>query len=461
MSNTPKTSSGSKVIPSSKPTYIKNKIDNVIHYARISTNNVDQISSLQNQMDILRESKDFDDKTLTADIVGVSNGMSNKLKTQILKLNKPTIYVTAIDRLTRDIGDVRFIRQHVGKIVTLRDNKTYDANKDWHQILDMLVPAVDEIDKIKERFQSTKNLKRKQSTPNELVLAAKQRVIAVNKLVCSVIEKTKAPKKNKQFDNTKFVNDIGTMIQLMQCIASYSDWNKLSAITDKYGGFRIGSHYGISKYATDFSGRMHIMKSDLIGYVIRIFDKNDFELDSYLFREFINSHINYGKKLILGDDDINSDDEINTDDDLDKITQTLLKISLNKNTQKVLSKKDLEQFESITNKMKNAVNMKMTNADEDDDEGIKPTTVKKVKSSGNSGTKLSATTNIHSESKIKKASGVQSSISKNTKSDTKKDAIVAKQNVTTKINKNQIFYDSSDMDSDSDSDDDRRKKSKK
>lgn len=331
---------------------MNNKMNNIIHYARVSTNSVEQIGSLQNQINMLKTENNC---VLVSEVASASKGMTSTIKNKILENQnpKPHIIVTAIDRLSRDIADINFIRQHVEKITTLHDNVTYEVKKDWQKIVPYLVSAVDEIDKIKERFASTKHIKRKKSTIQELIINAKQRVLSIDKIICSTIPKTK----NQTFYH-ELIAKIGEMIQTMQYLETSRDWNNISTISNKYGGFKISNDYNIDRYIEnkyeDGCG-FHILKNDITMYVCRIFNKHSIELDKYLIKEYINSHINYGKRLLLNDDsDIPTDDYVDTDD-IDKITQALLTISLNKNTQKLLNKNEILQIENIAKKIKQSV----------------------------------------------------------------------------------------------------------
>jgi hypothetical protein len=321
----------------------------IILYARVSSNNYEQITSLQNQMDLLSnfsKGKRYNPQSFVAisDVISASNGMSSKLRDHITNNpEKSTVVVTAMDRLTRDVTDIKFIRSHIGTIITVNDNTQYDGYKDWKDILKLIVAATDEIDKLRDRVRATKHMKRKRCSDEELALNAERRSRAVNRLISSRI--------SIKHKNNKLIDDVAEMIQLSQKLTSLADWNKVSKISKKYGGFYIRSDFPkiIDEKPDENEISHHLTKSVITEYVQRIFCKSDVTLDENMTKEFINANINLGKKrATLGDRQ-----ELDTDDEIAELTNSLIKISLNKNIKKILDKKDIKIIQNISDKVTN------------------------------------------------------------------------------------------------------------
>ena len=334
----------------------------IILYARVSTKSFDQLTSLQNQTSTLSDYAKVNsyNTTMLSETVSVSNGMTKKLKSLIIekfeKLNKKvTLIVTAIDRITRNVTDIQFIKSHVQTIIMIRgDLVVFDTKKDWRTILNLIADATEEIDVIKDRAIASNNLKRKRSV-RELCLNAELRSVNVKTLLHDLASGIDE-KINIAIDN------IATMIQKAQSLQTQQDWEAISTVSDMYSGFLFTDLYKTYNYENIPT---HIKKNELKDYVQQMFSNLSFDVDQHILSEFINANINFGKKKYLMNTNVVAPD----DNELLEITNTLLKISLNKNTKKLLSTTEIKQIENISKKIQHSMqNISCDSNDDSDDD---------------------------------------------------------------------------------------------
>lgn len=318
---------------------------NHILYARVSSNSGDQIRSLKNQIDIL-ENKITENKwknyILLSDVKSASDGMSAQLKETILDMvDKAHLVVVEMDRLTRDIADIKFIKNHVEYITVINDNKTYYVKSDWKSILDMLVSAHEEIEKIKKRLRHSYHLQKRPTSDAQKYVAAKKRSMEINNLISNKKIKT-------------VVEDVSKMISLSQNLKTKKDWSTFAHIYSKYDTLSIKDTYRGTINNLNNDSFYHIPRSDITDYVTYIFDNLDIELDRNILKEYINANINLGRKLIYANDE--SDPE-SSDDQLSNLVNSLFKLSINDNVKKMLKEDDMNKLKKITKKLNNVMDL--------------------------------------------------------------------------------------------------------
>lgn len=325
----------------------------LISYSRVSTKNVDQLQSLHNQLIILnsffkKNCPNANNIIKLSDTRSVSNGLTDKLKKVILE-NKSRgniieIYLTAIDRLTRNIPDIDFIKKNIDVVTVIgRETISYNVKTDWKIILNFIASATEEIDKIKERIASRVSCKRKRSNINDLISNAQLRCNNILNLIVNGHEGVDA----------HIIESIGVFVFLSQNIKSDDDWEIISSMTRKYGNFIIADDYrGI-----DFSKAKHLSRNDVMIYVKKILDFQMYNFDENIVRAFVNAYINFSKKMNLTTQQIdehnehNEQDEQNEDynnfNDGDNEIDELINAFMNLNVEKRVNL--VKKFKSIEN----------------------------------------------------------------------------------------------------------------
>ncbi|NBX74990.1 MAG: hypothetical protein EBQ92_00340, partial [Proteobacteria bacterium] len=224
-----------------------------------------------------------------SDTISVSDGLSENLKNVILENKslgkKVEVYLTAIDRLTRNVLDVPFIKKYIDVIVVVGSENVliYDVTKEWKTIQNFISSATKEIDRLKERVSSRMNCKRKRSNNSDLVSSAQVKSNTINNLLA---------KGYSDVDNDT-INNIASMIILCQNIKSYDDWKKISDILHKYGNFSIMDDYLDIVHNPVYD---HLSRNDIMYYVKKIFEKQSYNFDENIIKAFVNANINLGKK---------------------------------------------------------------------------------------------------------------------------------------------------------------------
>ena len=310
--------------------------NNTIFYARVSSNSSEQIRSLQNQLQLLNNyKKKYTNNIVISEVISISDGMSNKIKKEILKYDNVNIIVTHMDRLTRNISDINFIKNNIKYILVLSEQKTYNVNTDWKQILNLTISSTEEIEKIKKRIKSSESLRKRKYEPDEIIISAKKRCIEIN----NIISKKK---------NSKIFDDIAEMIKISQNLQNCSDWDQFSNISKKYKGESIEKNYHKILDNFDDTISYHIPRKDIYQYVEYIFNKLNIKLDINILKEFVNAHINLGKKCAIHD-------SIYPENEISKIASILLNMTYDTNIKNILNINELYQLKNIANKLNNVI----------------------------------------------------------------------------------------------------------
>ena len=125
-----------------------------ISYARISTGNTSQLSSLGNQVKKLKELKRCE---IITHVGSGDDEFSDELKNKILSVynnkNDVRINIIAFDRLTRNFKDLDFLKRYVRYVYVSDDNRTYDLKIEIDQVALRVAKCVQELDIIRGRFR--------------------------------------------------------------------------------------------------------------------------------------------------------------------------------------------------------------------------------------------------------------------------------------------------------------------
>ena len=304
-----------------------------IPYARISTNNPSQLTSLGNQYDDLQAHG-----TVITDINSVGDGMTQNLKNNILKYKnkkKIELIVLSIDRISRDISDIKFIRDNISFITETREKRRYNVKDEWKIILQSLVTANDELDQIKKRAVK-ENIKRKREIENNedeefmdnnefLKEKARNRC----KISLKNLSKIGIDKKI-----SKVLEDI---IRRSQYINSRKDWDEISKLSLSINGPDLRkNYYNIYKsYSKSVNTIYRLTKPDVIDLINNIIGP---KYNSTFTNEFINANIH----LIR-----NTTEKVDTNN-IDNLVKSIKKIKLEKKKEsKVLDA--IKEFMDVDN----------------------------------------------------------------------------------------------------------------
>lgn len=253
-------------------------------YARVSTNNSEQLVSLSNQIKALKE---FGNRQTTEvmyidEVLSISNGMSESLKKTIKDYKIRHLVVNRMDRLTRTVTDISFIKNNISTIYTLSDRKFYKTtlSDDIKAIMDLQLDSEKEISIMKERNKPNKKRTRDDL---ERLECSKKRVIIVNSLMREQI-------------CGEMLKDLANFIEKSQYLISEEDAKIISNIYFKYTKKHIYDFYKKNNYEKN---NYHITKPDVITYVNDMIESKNIEINANIMKEFINALINLGKKKAM------------------------------------------------------------------------------------------------------------------------------------------------------------------
>lgn len=277
----------------------------VLTYGRVSTPDADQIQSLFNQEVILKK---YSKSHNIIEVRSVSKGMTKKCKEVILKLkednpnSKLFLVVTAIDRLTRNVNDIEFLRNNIAYIQVHRENnRVYDVKKEWNLIANQVANAEMELEKIRERCKQGKSLELGENSESmdaehgsedmniskrksENDLSRIERLLTSSKKRCMTIDNVL----KKIGINNNDISQLDTLICDSQGILGESEWKKISKLSRKMGGSNI-----IEDYKPDNETLYHIPRRDIHNYVMDIINKRyTGKIDEIYIKQLVNSRLN-------------------------------------------------------------------------------------------------------------------------------------------------------------------------
>ncbi len=269
----------------------------MIGYARISSNT--QTQSLSQQISDLKAAGVVN---VISDIGTVRDGMLKSL-TQSLQTgninvdkigDKIDLYVTSIDRITRNVKDVGILSEYVENIYVVRENDSdnnsssssnnkytrYYTIQDITNIVDEISSAHQEILTFSKRTQRSFAQSSSRPTNSKMVYAEKVRLanIRVN-TICNIFASNGI--------SSKYIDNIRLFIQQSQQLESLLDWNMISAFTQQID-IDIKALY--PKYIN--TGVLtRLSRKDVYNYASQMFLKNakNVMLSATLIKEFVNA----------------------------------------------------------------------------------------------------------------------------------------------------------------------------
>lgn len=309
-----------------------------ICYARISTNNPDQYVSLNNQINSIAKFIKTNKIKNTINIVeskSISNEMSKKVRELCVKHEKVNIIVTSLDRLSRNVSDLNFIKKHVDKIYVINDKKVYNPRTDWKELINSNISSMEEIEKIKFRIKQNP-LKRKR-TDEEIILHTKMRCANIYSIL------------KEKYDEA-FLEDLCDFIRKSQNFNSLEELEELDTLYYGYSHKELESLYKNCNFDLN---SYHITRNDLCGFIKNIFQyqKLNFSEDDPILKEFINANINYARKNIDNIDDINGENSDEENTEVMEVTENLKKLLSNNELSKKLGKNDINYMSKMLEKL--------------------------------------------------------------------------------------------------------------
>lgn len=270
--------------------------DTILYYARVSTNHIDQLKSLKNQLFLFEHYKQHysnsNNNIITeSDVCSVGEGLCDKIKTIIINNSKKiSIIVTHFDRLTRNVKDMKFLNEHVNNIYLIDENKLYNTKKDYAKLFKLANDANIELNQIKKRAIRTHFTKRPRDNQDQdlniLVDNAKKRCVEVSNLL---FEK----------NNKRLQSDLSKAIIISQNISNISDLKKCSNIFKKYSGYSIFNEYYNSISNNELKNiQTYIKKKEIKDFIQSIFSKQHISANENFTNEFLKASINLGKKIM-------------------------------------------------------------------------------------------------------------------------------------------------------------------
>jgi hypothetical protein len=262
-----------------------------ISYARISSGNTSQLSSLGNQF---KKLKDLERGEITTHVGSGDDEFSDSLKNKILgaynNKNDVRINIIAFDRLTRNFKDLDFLKRYVRYIYVLDDDRTFDLKIEIDQVAFRVAKCVQELDTIRNRFcrnRESRKRSRDESENNEShVIATKKRCLSVsNNMKISGLSDIKL----KELEN---------FVRLSQKLNSLKKWKEMFALM-KNLGFDAKEIKEIKEKYEKYINKntdYNIQKKDLIELVSNIVQKNNSDSNEIFINQFVNSNMKYGKQ---------------------------------------------------------------------------------------------------------------------------------------------------------------------
>lgn len=316
--------------------------EQVIFYARVSTNSVDQLESLKHQIDALNafmKKNKYSNSILIKEIQSISGGMSLTLKTAIKKdFNKVSLVVMNFDRLIRDFSDIKFLKDNVKNITAVNENKNINMETDWKELVPYVTSSIEELDKLKLRLNQYNGTKKRERSAEEHMVNSQKRLHTLAGIISE----------NKYND---IVSNISRMIQKSQNLTSKNDWKDIANIASEFGESSILKDYKneIEKQNNGEEIRYTITRPDIFEYVKNIFDYLHIKIDDFMLKNYVNANITLGKKIVKYGEISNFDlKEKQINNNLDDIVDILNKISTT-NLDGILSPEEIEKIKSISN----------------------------------------------------------------------------------------------------------------
>jgi hypothetical protein len=277
---------------------LRSKIVN-IPYARTSTGNTDQLSSLGNQCKLL---KDYCKLNAIVHCNSGKEEFPDELKNAVLnetkKNNDVRIVVTSFDRLTRNFKDLHFIQYNVKYIYVLDENKEYNVKNQLYELSQkvtscslVLQEKSDKAIKV-ARLQKLSGQKRQRCDENEKEIEREFNLRRRCRLVANNLCNDGVPK--------KIVDDLVKLIDTSQNLDSLEKWNSMFNLLKNLNFNPNTTKKNYEKYLNEYKNNnkdtnqiYRIEKSEINNIVSSILKKINYGHNNILVKQFIDSNIRH------------------------------------------------------------------------------------------------------------------------------------------------------------------------
>lgn len=278
-----------------------------ILYSRVSTGSIIQCTSLCTQIKQLKQYANLNNcKNIIeiSDVISVSNGISQKLRNCILQYKNKIIYifVTRLDRLTRDVNDIGFVINNINFIVTINDDRVYKTDNDSKIILSHIETSSNEIVTLKSRQKYNFSFGKRKRNTYDLYILARLRLKTICEIIINIY-----PQIN--------IHEISELIKLSQQIHSHKNLIELNTLFKKFNIKSFNEDYKELFDLKQIENIYYITRKDLYLYINIILKNIDLNLDEHILKQFVNANINISKYMLLLESEQNNANTDQYDDD--------------------------------------------------------------------------------------------------------------------------------------------------
>lgn len=293
-----------------------------ISYVRTSTGGTSQLSSLGNQTIQLRENPSHGDIVTHTGSGGCS--FPPDLKSKVLELYDGKIdiriNVVSFDRLTRNFTDLDFINKYIRYINVLDEEKIYDVKTDMEIITSRVNQCVQELGMIKNRCARNNGNKKSPRNNN-----GESKIINLRKRCRCTTSNLSAYGITDQL-----LEQLEKFICVTQNLDNLDKWEEMYSLMDDLGLDSDEAREDYSRYTNRYSSVSttntnkqknpkkrfksevseidhipisQIRQKEVMDFVVTVIDQNEIEKNELFIKQFVNSHVRYGKMCENDDND--------------------------------------------------------------------------------------------------------------------------------------------------------------
>jgi len=316
-----------------------------ISYVRISTSSVDQLTSISNQLKILKTNPNYGKIIIHSGSGGKE--LCAELHDEILKQKENgyivRVNIVSFDRLTRNFKDLDFLYKNVKYINVLDEKKIYDFAIDLAIISGKITNAIQELDSIKSRHHrlntvENNKIEKTNNTDETKIRSRKRKYRTSDNLTEYGIDKD-------------FIINLEEFINISQNIKNKQDWLKLCELEKDFDTdcnivrklYRIHENEYNKKNKKEVQ-MYYIKKHEVMYIIINALNKIYKQTNSYIIRNFVNAHYYYAHNYDNVEDNKNNNE----------LDQYKVNNILNGLFNKIeMDLQDRKQLESLINKYDN------------------------------------------------------------------------------------------------------------
>jgi hypothetical protein len=285
-----------------------------ISYARVSTGDTTQMTSLANQIKILSNLKRGD---VITHIGSGGSEFPEVLKKKILeehnKKNDIRINVVGIDRLTRNFKDIDFLMKYARYVYVVEEDRTYDVKHELKNIVMQTVKYIEELNTIrnrctrqKDKIAGKKRMREELESNNEIEDNNRTRIISIRKRCLSVLNIM------REFNIPNLLLEkMEKLVRISQNLNCLGRWYEFYSLINRLGLKENAIEKCYRIYTNKFNNNLteklennisyEIQKKDITKIIIDVLQKNNLSSNSgnipntQIIDKFINANIIYGQ----------------------------------------------------------------------------------------------------------------------------------------------------------------------